>query len=78
MATHKPEHVENATKKLAAQVTEFSEEFSPVVRDFAEKAAETAVDSLDSVRKFAKENPIATIAAGVGIGLLLGAWLRRD
>ncbi len=39
---------------------------------------EMAKDGLEQARSFAKENPLLVVAAGFGLGVLIGAWLKRD
>jgi uncharacterized protein YjbJ (UPF0337 family) len=47
------------------------------VREAAGKAQEAYGESVDTVRSYARNNPIGAIAIGVGIGVLATLLLRR-
>lgn len=47
------------------------------VRDQVDKAAAEAKAALNSTQKTVGEHPFTTIALAVGLGFLLGQWMRR-
>lgn len=67
-----PENVKTAARETVEQVSEHAGELMETARDFADK-------NLGVAKKWVKANPVAAIAAGIGLGFVLGAILRgRD
>jgi ElaB/YqjD/DUF883 family membrane-anchored ribosome-binding protein len=69
MATQNPESVFQAAASKASQMADT--ETAQQLQDFAKDGLKKATD-------FAKQNPVLTVAATFGLGVLIGAWLRRD
>lgn len=90
MATLNQDNLEKTLNKPVAKLTQISDSLPESVQSMRETAMEkisevsgitkeTAVDYMKSAGKFVKAHPVATVAAGVGIGFLIGALLRsRD
>ncbi len=93
MATSNPENLEKVAKKTASNVTHIADAIPDSVKNIAretaaqlaqqagttlEKVQDTAGETFDEVKKFAKKNPLATVAIGFAAGILLGAIMRRD
>src|SRR5690606_4312087 len=45
-------------------------------RTFLDRAGETAIEAKDKFTAFAKEHPVATIAGGLAVGVLIASMFR--
>lgn len=81
----KSEQVEGAAEKLAGKaqgafgrlVGDKSVEAEGAGHEASGQLKESYGDALDGVTTFVKENPIAALAIGAGIGIVLSRFLRR-
>lgn len=75
MATLDPKNVKKAFEGAAENLPP---EMKQSALEAAQIAQEWAADGVEKARDFVRENPVVTVAAGFGLGLLVGAWLRRE
>ncbi|WP_213881892.1 CsbD family protein [Pseudomonas sp. dw_358] len=81
----KTEQVEGIAEKVAGKaqgalgklVGDPAVEAEGAGHEAAGQLKETYGDALDGVTSFVKENPIAALAIGAGIGILISRLLRR-
>lgn len=81
----KSEQVEGVVEKVAGRaqgafgklVGDSSVEAEGAGHEVAGQLKETYGDAVDGVTSFVKENPIAALAIGAGLGLIISRLLRR-
>jgi ElaB/YqjD/DUF883 family membrane-anchored ribosome-binding protein len=71
MASMNPESPKTKTREIFDEVAGGSTEVTEALKAAAEGAFKKA-------QQFVEKNPVAAIAVGFGIGVLIGAWLKRD
>ncbi|MGZ5792431.1 MAG: hypothetical protein ACXWI7_09390, partial [Croceibacterium sp.] len=64
----------NIKRKVTAAKTRNQSRAAP--SSFADRAGETAIEAKDKFSAFAKKHPIATIAGGLAIGILISGLFR--
>ena len=75
MATIHTDNGRTSGPKLASPDAETASQTAETPADILK---DVAVEALEEARRLVRENPVAAVAVGVGIGFLIGAWLRRD
>jgi ElaB/YqjD/DUF883 family membrane-anchored ribosome-binding protein len=73
MASMNPNDPETVLKSAAEKVAAAADSLPD-----SEALRAMAKDGLEQAREFAKQNPLLVVAAGFGLGVLIGAWLKRD